>query len=187
MRTGGNTRSWRHMRHKFTLHSDTDQLTPACPVAMVLSHGVLHKLIYIHPLDEASLLLSMSHKGRKCENSYWSIMVDLHLCSVWWLQEPVYTAPREVEPPRQQVWACSPMSLGSVCCFLHSCISNTSHLFKNWQRHRDAILYLKKKKVLWCLESVWSSLAEEGALRRVMKSRPTPGNRARYYFQKEIH
>lgn len=136
---------WR-LHHKFTLHSNTDQLTPACPVAMVLSHGVLLKLIYIHPLDETSLSLAMSHKGRKCENSYWPIMTDLPLCSVWWLQERVCTAPREVTPPRQQVWACSLMSLGSVCCFSHSWISNTSHLFKDWQRHRDAILYLKTKK-----------------------------------------
>lgn len=53
-----------------------DQLTPACPyTAMVLSHGMLLKLIYIYPLDETSLLLSMSHKGTKCENSYWPIFI----------------------------------------------------------------------------------------------------------------
>lgn len=124
----------------------TSWLLYALYTAMVLSHGVLLKLIYIYPLDETSLLLSMSYKGTKCENSYWPIMADLHLCSIWWLQEGA---------TRRQVWACSLMMfLGSVGCFLHSCFSHTVQLFKNWQRHPDAILYFKK--LLWCLESIWS-------------------------------
>lgn len=126
----------------------TSWLLHALYTAEVLNHGVLLKLIYTHPLDETSLLLlSMSHKGTKCETHpgpSWLIFICV-VCDVHSTPWGHISKTASLGLFSEVFWVC--LLLFCIHAFLILLISSRI------DRHLDAILYFKE---LWCLESIWS-------------------------------